>query len=456
MRRLDAYTVLSHCVAMSPETKYARCGNLYIAYQVMGDGPFDLVFVPGILSHVEFQWEEPTQARFFRRLSSFSRLIRLDKRGTGLSDRIDRAPTIEERMDDIRAVMDAAGSERAALLGLSEGGPLSLVFAATHPDRTSRLILWNTFASLVSRPDYAIGMPGEMVEQVVTLYLENWGTGMLLASFVASAAEDPLFQAWWKRFERLGLSPGAAAEAMRINLAIDVRDVLPVVRTPTLVLHAAEDPIVPPEHGRHLAERIPGAKYVEVPGIDHFAWGNPAVANEVEQFLTGTQHDLEELERVLATVLFTDIVSSTEQLVRREDRQWRQVLERHDAIIEHNLERYSGRLVKFTGDGVFATFDGPGRAIRCACSIMDEVRPLGIQIRAGLHTGEVEMRGNDLAGIAVHIGARVSGLAGPDEVLVSGTVKDLVAGSGIGFRSFGSHTLKGLPGEWQLFMVEHP
>jgi class 3 adenylate cyclase/predicted esterase len=455
VRWLDGYPVLSHGAPMNPETKYARCGNLSIAYQVTGEGPLDLIFVPGLLSHAEFQWEEPTQARFFRRLSSFSRLIRFDKRGAGLSDRTERAPTIEERMDDIRAVMDAAGSEHAALLGLSEGGPLSLVFAATHPDRTSRLILWNTFASLVSRPDYAVGIPGDMVEQVVTPFVENWGTGMFLPHFVASAVGDPSFQAWWKRFERLAMSPGAAEQAMRINLAIDVRHVLPVVRTPTLVLHTAEDPVVAPEHGRYLAERIRGAKYVEVPGIDHFAWGTPTVANEVEQFLTGTRHHLEEVERVLATVLFTDIVGSTEQAARLGDRQWREVLERHDAIAERSIERHRGRCVKSTGDGVFATFDGPGRAIRCACSIVDEVRPLGIQIRAGLHTGEVEMRGNDLAGIAVHTGARVAGLAGPDEVLVSGTVKDLVAGSGIEFRSFGSHTLKGLPGEWPLFTVEH-
>jgi pimeloyl-ACP methyl ester carboxylesterase len=439
---------------MVPETKYARCGSLHIAYQVVGEGSTDLVFVPGIASHVEFQWEEPTQAAFFRRLSSFSRLIRFDKRGAGLSDPVPSMPTIEERMDDIRAVMDAAGSERAALLGLSEGGPLSLVFAATHPERTLALILWNTQPKFTRDATYPFGFPPEAANQIRDVFEREWGTGAFAPFFVASAAEDEHFRAWWKRFERLALSPGAAIQSMRMNLEIDVRHVLPVIRSPTLVLHNAGDLFATTDSARYMAERIHGAKYKTLDGNDHFAWREEdGVTEEIEEFLTGSRH-VPETNRALATVLFTDVVGSTAHAAELGDHRWRLLLDRHDAIVRREIERFRGRLVDSAGDGVFASFDGPARAIRCARQIGEEIRSLGLEIRAGLHTGEVEVREKGLGGIAVHIGARVASLASGGEVLVSSTVKDLVAGSGISFADRGQHKLKGVPGEWHLFCTD--
>ena len=432
---------------MHPGTQYARCGNLHLAYQVIGEGPVDLVFVPGIVSHLEHQWDEPLQAAFFRRLASFCRLIRFDKRGQGLSDRVEHMPTIEERMDDVRAVMDAAGSERAALLTLSEGGPMGIVFAATHPERTSKLILWNTFARLAWEPGVTEERLREILDALVRGYEEEWGTGSLVRRFVPSAATDPSFRDWWGRFERLSMTPGAAVQAIRVNCEIDVRDILSSVRVPTLVIRNGGDEI--PQ--RDLAKQIPGARYVELPGSDHFAWREEdGVTQEVEEFLTG-ERTVPETERILATILLTDIVRSTDRAAELGDQRWRELLDRHDALVERVLGRFRGHLVDKVGDGVLATFDGPARAIRCATAITESVQGIGLEIRAGLHTGEVETRGDRLAGIAVHIASRVSSLAHPGEVLASSTVKDLVAGSGISFADRGSHILKGVPGEWHLF-----
>lgn len=435
------------------ETQYARSGDLNIAYQVVGDGPLDLVFVPGFVSHLEFQWEEPMQARFFSWLAAFSRLIRFDKRGTGLSDRV-KTGTLEERMDDVRAVMDAVGSERAALLGLSEGGPLSLTFAATYPERTTALILWNTFARLQWAPDYPFGYGPESRKQILEDIKNHWGTGLFASFFAESAANDESFRNWWSRCERLAMSPGAALDGMRWIVDIDARHVLPVIRIPTLVLHAAGDSQVPVAFGRYMAERIDGAKYIELPGADHFAWTiGDAVVAEVEEFLTGSR-PVPEMDRVLATVLFTDIVGSTEIASRLGDRAWHDILKRHHALVRAEFARFRGREVDTTGDGFLATFDGPARAVRCACSLRDRVRQLGIELRAGLHTGEVELIGDNIGGVAVHIGARVSALAQANEVLVSSTIKDLVVGSELQFSDRGLHALKGIQDEWRIFAVE--
>jgi len=438
---------------MQPETLYARCGKLHIAYQVVGEGPPDLVFVPGVVSHLEHQWDEPLQAAFFRRLASFSRLIRFDKRGQGLSDRVERMPTIEERMDDVRAVMDATGSERAAILGLSEGGQMGIVFAATHPDWTSKLILWNTTARGAWAPGTAEESRQQYMDARLRRYEEEWGTGSFVEGFVPSAAADPSFREWWGRFERLSMSPGAAVEAMRVSYEIDVRDILPSVRVPTLVIRNDGDIFMSRETSRYLADQIPDAHYVVLPGRDHFGWREEdGVTHEIQEFLTG-ERSAPEIERILATILLTDIVRSTDRAAEIGDHRWRELLDRHDALVERLLGRFRGHLVDKTGDGVLATFDGPGRAISCATMIKESVRGIGLKVRVGLHTGEVEIRGDRLAGIAVHIASRVSDLAGPGEVLVSRTVKDLVAGSGICFTDRGSHLLKGIPGEWHLFAV---
>jgi class 3 adenylate cyclase len=436
---------------MQPETKYARCDNLHIAYQVIGEGPSDLVFVPGVVSHLEHQWDEPLQAAFFRRLASFARLIRFDKRGAGLSDRTERMPSIEERMDDVRAVMDAAGSERAAILGLSEGGPMGIVFAATFPHRVSELILWNTFARLAWTPGTIEEDRQEYVDARLRRIEEQWGSGSFIERFTPSMAADPSFRDWWGRFERLSMSPGAAVEAMRVNFEIDVCDILPSVRVPTLVMRNDGDPILNREVSRYLAEHIPGARYIVLPGRDHFAWREEdGVTQECQAFLTG-ERAVPEMERILVTILLTDIVGSTDRAVELGDHKWRELLNRHDALVEQELARFRGRLIDRTGDGTLATFDGPARAIRCATTITESIQSLGLEIRAGIHTGEVEIRGDRLAGIAIHIASRVSSLAGPGEVLVSRTVKDLVAGSGIYFADRGKHVLKGVPGEWHLF-----
>ena len=442
--------------AMTPETKYARSGNLHIAYQVVGDGSLDLVFVHGWISHIEHLWEEPSIARFLRGLASFSRLILLDKRGTGMSDPVplDELPTLEQRMDDVRAVMDAAGSRRAALLGTSEAGALNLLFAATHPERTAALILLNSYARLAWSEDYPFGIPADAAEALLDGIEKGWGTGVAFEALVASQADNEAMRRWWARYQRLAASPGAAVTLLRRAFDTDARAVLPLIAVPTLILHRAGDPFSGPEHGRYLAQHIPGARYVELSGGDHLFFvqdADPLLA-EIQEFLTGVREG-SEAERVLATVLFVDIVGSTEHAVRLGDRRWRDLLDAYYRAVRGELARFRGREIDTAGDGLFAMFDGPARAIRCACAIRDAVRALGLAVRVGVHTGECEVIGAKIGGLAVHIGARVTAAAGVDDVLVSSTVKDLVAGSGLRFEDRGAHVLKGVPGEWRLFAV---
>ncbi len=441
----------------APETRYARSGDLNIAYQVVGDGPRDLVYVPGWVSNVEMMWEEPAMAHFLERLASFSRLILFDKRGTGLSDRVsnDELPTLEERMDDVRAVLEAVGSERAALFGHSEGGNLCLLFATTYPERTSALITLGAFAKRRDPDDeYRWAPTAEDRERSIAGVEANWGHFRPedVEYYAPSRIGDHQFVGHLERYLRGSASPGAAAALMRMNSMIDVRDLLPIVRVPTLVLHRRGDHDVNVEEGRYLAAKIAGAKFVELPGDDHWiSAGDPAeIADEIEEFLTGTR-PTPESDRVLATVLFTDIVGSTNRAVQLGDRRWRELLAEHDAAVRRELERFRGREVDTAGDGFFATFDGPARAVRCALSIGEAVSGLGVAVRAGIHTGECERDGEKVRGIAVHTGARVAALAGPGEVLISQTVKDLTAGSGLEFVDRGVHELKGIPGEWRIY-----
>jgi class 3 adenylate cyclase len=440
----------------SGDIRYAKSDGVNVAYQVSGAGAVDLVYVGGWVTHLEAAREDPAIARFQASLQRFASVIDFDKRGTGLSDRVPDAqlPTMEERMDDIRAVMDAAGLERASLFGFSEGGSLAMLFAATYPHRTANLVLWGSHASMVRRPGYPWGLSPEQVEEAARAYGERWGTGVGLSAFVPSVGQDPATRRSWARFQRMAASPGAAVALLRMNAEIDVRGVLSAISAPTLVLHRRHDAISAIEHGRYLAEHIPGARLVEFDGADHWPWvGEMArIVEEIEEFLTGARHDPEP-ERALATVLFTDIVGSTERAVRLGDRAWRDLLERHDAMVRDALARHRGREVKTIGDGFLATFDGPARAIRCACAIRGNARGLGLDVRAGLHTGECELIGDDIGGLGVHIGARVAALALPSEVLLSRTVTDLVAGAGLSFEPRGTHELKGVPGMWELFAV---
>ncbi len=437
---------------MQPETRYAKSGDVNIAYQVVGDGPLDLVWSRGSVTHLELAWEDPPTARFIRRLASFSRLIMFDKRGTGLSDRvaITELPTLEQRMDDVRAVMDAVGAERAALFGSSEGGPMSVLFAATYPRRTSALVLYGAFARFPAK-----GLTAEQLQPILDAMERGWGQGIDLAMWAPSQAHDPHLQQRYARSQRLGASPGAAVALFRMNVEIDIRRVLPAIRVPTLVLHRTGDQVVPVREGRYFAAQIPDAKYVELPGIDHFPTigDTDAILDEVQEFLTGVR-PAPEPDRVLATILFTDIVGSTQRAAELGDRRWHDLLDSYYGLARRELERFRGREVKTTGDGFLATFDGPARGIRCACAVSEAVEQLGIAIRAGLHTGECEVMAGDVGGIAVHIGARVAAEATAGEVLVSSTVKDLVAGSGLQFTDRGPHSLKGLPEEWRLFAVE--
>ena len=443
----------------APKTRYARSGDVNIAYQIAGEGPIDLVYVPGWVSNIETAWEDPHVSRFLERLASFSRLILFDKRGTGLSDRvsISELPTLEQRMDDVRAVMDAADSERAALFGASEGGVMCALFGATYPDRTAALVLYGSYAKGTATADYPQGMAEqEVIDEFVEALTEVWDdAGGLLNIWAPSASDDPVAQAAFGRYLRTGASPSAVVALTRMNAAVDIRHVLPVIAVPTLVIHRSEDMIVTVEAGRDLGAKIQGAKYVELPSEDHlwFHGDADAILGEVEEFLTGTR-GAEIVDRILATVMFTDIVDSTRKAAALGDRRWRDLIGRHDTLMRRELERHRGRAVKTLGDGFLATFDGPARAIRCACSARDALRGLGVEVRAGLHTGECELIGDDLGGIAVNIGARVGSVAGPGEVLVSRTVTDLVAGSGIEFTDRGVHSLKGVPGEWQLYAVK--
>jgi pimeloyl-ACP methyl ester carboxylesterase len=438
-----------------PETKYARSGDVHIAYQAFGEGELDIVLVPGFVTHVELIWESEPSASFLEALGSFARVINLDRRGSGLSDPVADAPTLEERMDDVRAVMDAARSERAVLMGISEGVPMSLLFAATYPERVEALVCYGGMARSTYADDYPFATPVDaLTESGFDLILPYWGQGAVIEVSSPSQADDPEARAFAARMERASASPGMLAALARMFIEIDVRDVVPTVQVPTLVVHRRYDRLVNVRHGRWLAEHLPNAKLVELPGGDHLPWGEGAdeLIDEVQAFLTGT-HYAPEPDRVLATVLFTDIVDSTGSAARLGDQRWREVLEGHRRGVRDALARNGGREVKTLGDGFLVSFDGPARGIRCAREIVDASGELGIQVRAGLHTGECEVMGDDLGGIAVHIAARVSALAEPSEVLVSRTVKDLVAGSGIEFADRGAHELKGIPDAWDLHAV---
>jgi class 3 adenylate cyclase len=441
---------------MSPETMYTQSGDVMVAYQVMGQGPLDVVIVPGFISHLEQAWEDPSYTRFLQQLSSFSRLIRFDKRGTGLSDRAVEIPTLEERMDDVRAVMDAVGSKRAALFGISEGGPMSVLFAATYPERVSALILYGSIAKGAWSPDYPWGIKYDQEwEDWLKSWRQEWGGPLGIDVWAPSMADDERFRQWWAKYLRLGGTPSSVINLWRMNGKIDVRDILPAVHVPVLVLHRSGDRAVETEQGRYLAEHIPSAKFVELAGDDHLWWVGDfaSIVNEIEEFLTGERHAIES-DRVLVTVMFTDIVRSTERMSELGDRRWRDLLDSHNAVMLKQIERYRGRAVKNTGDGFLATFDGPARAIRCALTVGHEMHNFGIQIRSGLHTGEVEIIGDDVGGISVHTAARIMASAGADEVRISRIVRDLVAGSHFKFREQGTFQLRGIPGDWPLFVVE--
>ncbi|MCV7380804.1 hydrolase [Mycobacterium alsense] len=438
-----------------PDIRYAKNGDLNIAYFTTGEGP-DLVVAPGFISHLEIMWEEPSVVHFYSRLASFRRVITFDKRGTGLSDPATHAPTLEETVDDLRAVMDATGCESADLLGISEGGTMSMLMTASHPERVNMLALYGAFPRLLRAPDYPLGVTEEQLSRMVELSTKGWGEGVALGGWAPSRRGDSDLRRWWARLQRMAASPGMVRNIFALYPQLDIRDVLPAIRLPTLVLHRRDDRMVSVEMGRYLADCIAGAKFVELDGADHlfFTGDADALLDEVEEFLTGVR-PLPAVERVLATVLFTDIVDSTKRAVELGDERWKVLLGKHDAQVRRQLERFRGREVNTTGDGFLARFDGPARAIRCAMAIRDVLRSLGLEVRAGVHTGEVELRDDDISGIAVHIAARVAAAAGPGEVLVSRTVVDLVAGSGLSFAARGEHTLKGVAGEWRLFAVDN-
>lgn len=435
-----------------PETRYARSGEVNIAYQVVGEGPLDLVLVPGFVSHLDIDWEEPRPAHALRRLASFSRLIRFDKRGTGLSDRSVGLPDLETRMDDVRAVMDAVGSERAALYGYSEGGPMCCLFAATYPQRVSALVLYASYAKRRDPDsDYPWAATWEERQAYAAEVERNWGEEADRTRMGATV--DVALAEWWLRRARAAASPGAARDLILMNSQIDVRDVLPTIAVPALVLHRTGDGDSNVEEGRYIASRIPNARFVELPGVDHLPWSDSdQITDEIEGFLTGVRRGPDP-HRVLATILFTDVVRSTEKAVELGDRQWAELIEAHHATVRRELERFRGRELDVAGDGFFAAFDGPARAVRCATAVRDALRRIGLGVRAGVHTGECEEVGDKLAGLAVVVGARISAAAQEGEVLVSSTVRDLVAGSGLGFEERGERELKGLPGVWRLYAV---
>jgi class 3 adenylate cyclase/pimeloyl-ACP methyl ester carboxylesterase len=428
-----------------PETRYAVSGDVNIAYQTMGDGPVDIVLVPGTISHVEFLHEMPGYTDFLRRLAEFARVVTFDKRGQGLSDRISGAPGLEQRMDDVRAIMDDIGSQSAVLLGFSEGSAMSTLFAATWPERISKLILFGGFARYGDLPN----LEERLVERI-----KLWGTGSLIKVFSPSQASNPEAVARFAKYERLSASPGTYKEYQLLNAKIDVRSILPNVRVPTLVLHRVADPLIPVERGRELAAQIPNARYIEYPDGEHNPWsGNSdVILSDIEEFVTGHRGNfVSDPDRILVTVLFTDIVDSTRRAAEMGDHNWRRLLDNHDRIARQMVEKHRGVFVKTTGDGILATFDGPGRAVRCALALENAADQISLPLRAGLHTGEIEMRGRDIGGIAVHVAARIMAQSQSSEVLVSRVVTDLVAGAGLTFSERGSHELKGLPGRWDLF-----
>jgi class 3 adenylate cyclase len=439
-----------------PETRYARAGDVHIAYQVLGDGPVDIVLVDQWFSHVEAQWDVPPLAAFRERLGAFSRLIMFDKRGSGLSDPIatSQLPTLDAWMDDVSAVLDAVGSKRAVIVANIGAGLIGATFAASHPERVSSLVLVDCFARFLAAPDFPFGAPPEALEPALEEAEVGTGRGVMIDLFAPSVAHDDRLRRSWARYERQQASPGTTKAVVRLIYETDIRDVLPTIHVPTLVIHRADGRVFPIAHGRYLADHIPGARLVELPGADQLIWAGDQqqVVAEIQDFVTGVRPSPEPT-RVLATVLFTDIVGSTARATELGDMAWRSLIEEHDRLVRGELDRSGGRLVKTTGDGLLATFDGPARAVRAASAIRDALHGAGVEIRAGLHTGEIELLGDDVAGIGVHIGSRVAALAGEGEILVSSTVRDLVAGSGIGFQDRGRHTLKGVPDKWRVYAV---
>jgi pimeloyl-ACP methyl ester carboxylesterase len=440
---------------MPPDTIYTRSGSVNIAYQVFGDGPRDLLLVPGWISNIDVFWEEPTVVRFFEGLAEFSRVLLFDKRGTGLSDRVSGIPTLEDRMDDVRAVMNAADSKQATLFGYSEGGPMCALFAATYPERTDALVLMGSYARRQSAPDYKYGLTDENSEQLLEEIESAWGSPLDIEQRIPSLAANPRFRSWWAKFMRAGASPASAAALMRMNFQIDVRPILQSIRIPTLILHAKHDRVVDIGAGRYLAQNIPNARLVEIDANDHVPFGDSMVQilDEIQQFVTG-RSDIHGDDRVVSTIMFTDIVDSTRVAAEMGDSTWRDSLDAHHVMVRRQLAVHRGTEIKTTGDGFHATFDGPARAIRCGQAICQSVETLGLKVRVGIHTGECVRLGGELEGIAVHIAARIGALAEAGQVLVSQTVRDLVAGSGIQFDSQGVHQLKGVDGEWTVCAVK--
>jgi pimeloyl-ACP methyl ester carboxylesterase len=436
------------------ETRYAKSGELNIAYQVFGDGDLKLVLIPGWASNVENIWTLPEFAEFADKLAQFARVILLDRRGTGLSDPVVNPPTLEERMDDVRAVIDAAGWERAAIWGISEGGPMAMMFAATYPDRVQALVLYGTFARFSRGDDYPHGYPPEANAKWVADLETTWGSGELSRSFAPSISNDAATMRILARLERMAMSPGTAHKLFGLLTQTDVRHVLPAIRVPTLILHRAEDKPVRVGHARYLAERIAGARYVELPGSDHMPMMGDvdALLDEVREFLTG-ERAAPESDRILATILFCDIVDSTIRAAELGDHEWKRLLLQFYAMVDGKLHHFRGRKLDTAGDGLFAAFDGPARAVRCGAALVEAAKALSLQVRVGVHTGECEVLGEKYSGIAVHLGARVASAADPGQVLVTSTVKDLVVGSGIHFEDLGSRTLKGVPDQWRLFRL---
>ena len=441
---------------MTPETRYARAGDVHIAHQLLGEGPVDIVLADQWFSNMDGQWDVPPLAEFRRKLASFSRLIMFDRRGMGLSDpvAIQALPSLDAWMDDLRAVMDASSSDRAALIANIGGAITSLVFAASHPDRLSSLVIVDGFARVRSAPDYPIGASAEEVERLLGQIEQNWGRGLMLDAFAPTMRGSPGLRETWARFERMATSPGSAQAIVGWIFDADIRAFLPTISVPTLVIQHPEGKVFPPALGRYVAEHIPDAKYVELPGPDQLIWAGDQVRTvaEIQEFITGVR-PMHPADRVLATVLFTDIVDSTGRAAELGDHAWRELLGKHDRLARRAVNAESGRVIKSTGDGILATFDGPARAVRAARDLSVGARELDTPVRAGLHAGEIEILEGDVAGLAVHIGARVAGLASPNEILVTSTVKELVIGSGIEFEDRGSRVLRGVPGRWRLFAV---
>lgn len=444
---------------ITPETKYAKIDNIHVAYQIFGSGSIPIVMAPGWTSHIEYAWEEPSYAYFLERLGTFGHVVWFDKRGTGLSDKVNDLPTLEQRMDDIRAVMDAVGFQKAVVFGISEGGSMCALFAATYPQRTTAMILYGAFAKRLWSKDYPWAPTLEERKKWIESLESGWGGPVEVSGLAPSVARDERFVKWFTTYGRLSASPSAAIALAKMNTYIDIRNILPSIHVPTLVMHRRGDRDSSVENGKYLSQNIPGAKFVELEGEDHIPWvgDSNAILDQIEEFLTGVRSNRkqDQDERVLATILLTDIVGSTEKANQLGDKSWKSLLTKHNEIVRRELERFNGREVKSTGDGFLLMFDGPARAIKCACSVRDRIRSqLGISITAGIHTGECELIGkNDIGGIAVHIASRVESVAKQDEVLVSSTVKDLVSGSGISFSDLGMHTLKGISEQWRLFRV---